>query len=203
MTSDYVFRGISQTQENPAIFGGVDLAYGMFYAGVWASKIDFDTEGENVEIDVYAGIKQSYNGVDFDLVVIYYGYPDQAPTSDELDYVEIKLGASTKVWNELTLGATFYYSPEYTGETGETLASEASFSLPLPAIMDHSFELSGTLGYLEYFDSAFDELSYAYWNVGVSKTFMEHFTLDVRYHDTDVDSDLSDERVVGTFTVAN
>lgn len=203
VTTDYVFRGESQSSEDPAIFGGIDLTYGVFYAGVWASRIDFGTPGENFELDLYGGVKKSYNGVEFDLGVIYYHYPDQAPTSDELDYVELKFGTSTKVWNELTLGATFYYSPEYFAEQGETIVSEGSFAVPLPSVMGHSFELSGTVGYLDFLDEEVGGDDYAYWNVGVSKTFMEHFTLDVRYWDTDLDGDLVDERVVGTFTVAN
>ncbi len=211
-TTDYVFRGFSQSDEKPAFFGGIDLTYGMFYAGIWASTIDFgkDDSGvgfdESVEVDFYGGIKKSYNGVEFDLGVIYYHYPNQTKDLNdaELDYVEIKFGTSAKVWHEITLGATFYYSPEFFGETGEALASEASFSVPLPSIMGHTFELSGTLGRQEFFESAFEDDSYTYWNVGVSKTLMEHFTLDVRYWDTDVSGDgLADERIVGTFTVAN
>ncbi len=41
LTSDYVFRGFSQTAEGPAIQGGFDATCGMFYAGVWASSLDF------------------------------------------------------------------------------------------------------------------------------------------------------------------
>jgi len=198
-TTDYVFRGFSQSDEEPAFFGGFDLTYGLFYAGVWASGIDFNTPGENVEIDFYGGITPSYNSVDFDFGVIYYHYPDQSSVN-ELDYVELKAGASSKIWNEITVGATFYYSPEFFGETGEALASEGSFSVSLPSVMGHTFELSGLIGYQEFFDVAGD---YAYWNIGISKTFREHFTVDVRYWDTDVDGPISDERVVGTFTVAN
>ena len=39
--SDYVYRGYSQTNEDPAIQGGMDLTAGNFYAGVWASNVDF------------------------------------------------------------------------------------------------------------------------------------------------------------------
>src|SRR3569623_1279038 len=39
--SDYVFRGVSQPDSNPQVFGGADLTAGMFYAGVWASNVDF------------------------------------------------------------------------------------------------------------------------------------------------------------------
>ena len=41
-TSDYVFRGISQTDNDPTIQGGIDLAYGILYAGWWASGLDFE-----------------------------------------------------------------------------------------------------------------------------------------------------------------
>ena len=40
-TSEYVFRGISQTDEDPTIQGSIGVGYGMFYAGVWASGLDF------------------------------------------------------------------------------------------------------------------------------------------------------------------
>ncbi|WP_255406556.1 TorF family putative porin, partial [Caulobacter sp. B11] len=36
VASDYIFRGVSNSNEDPQIFGGVDATYGMGYAGVWA-----------------------------------------------------------------------------------------------------------------------------------------------------------------------
>ena len=43
LTTDYVFRGISQTDEKPAIQGGLDYAHSSgAYAGVWASNVDFN-----------------------------------------------------------------------------------------------------------------------------------------------------------------
>ena len=41
MTSDYTWRGVSQSNEDPAIQGGFDYANGLFYAGTWASNVDF------------------------------------------------------------------------------------------------------------------------------------------------------------------
>ena len=41
-TSDYVFRGISQTDNDPTIQGAINVGYGIFYAGVWGSGLDFD-----------------------------------------------------------------------------------------------------------------------------------------------------------------
>ena len=45
LTTEYVFRGISQTKEGPAIQGGYDLTCGIFYAGVWASNLDWGGTG--------------------------------------------------------------------------------------------------------------------------------------------------------------
>lgn len=207
VTTDYVFRGISQSDEGPAVFAGVDIAYGMFYAGVWASSVDDFTSDGNIEIDYYGGIKKSYNGVDFDLGVLYYSYPSNDAVVD-LNYLEFKAAASAKVWRELTLTGTVFYSPEYYGETGDVWTFEGKAAVPLPI---WGISLSGTLGTVvgdDEFEAANGFDQYTYWNVGLSKTFRDHFTVDVHYWDTDVDAgeaiaplgDLADERIVATFT---
>ncbi|HEX7931403.1 MAG TPA: TorF family putative porin, partial [Sphingomicrobium sp.] len=101
LTSDYTFRGISQTDSGPAIQGTVDYAY-MFrdeigiYAGLFGSNVDFDeTSGPGVnrasaEFDLYGGIKGTISGVTWQLGYIYYAYPNAHPSSDfNYDYQEI------------------------------------------------------------------------------------------------------------------
>src|SRR3954451_18632706 len=87
LTTDYVFRGISQTKEGPAIQGGYDLTCGIFYAGVWASNLDWGGTGlfglpgnavANIEMDWYLGIKPVTGRITWDLGVIYYSYPNSA-----------------------------------------------------------------------------------------------------------------------------
>ena len=51
LATEYVFRGISQTAEGPSIQGGFDATCGMFYAGVWASNLDWGVSGTDIEID--------------------------------------------------------------------------------------------------------------------------------------------------------
>jgi uncharacterized protein (TIGR02001 family) len=203
-TTDYVFRGVSQTDEKPTVQMSLDLTYGIFYAGVWGSGIDFDDipPNSNVEVDFYAGIKPSAGGFDFDFGLIYYHYPRADDGGAELDYIELKAAVSKTVFETLTLGAAVYYSPEYTGETGEAWTVEASFSKALPKIWDFDLTLSGLIGYNEA-----DELEgYTYWNIGLTKTY-KNFAFDVRYHDTDLDGCdgatvfQCDERVVGTVKV--
>ncbi|MBE0616861.1 MAG: hypothetical protein IH608_02885, partial [Proteobacteria bacterium] len=73
MTSDYVFRGISQTDSNPAIQGGFDYASPVgLYVGTWASNVAF---GGNIEMDWYGGFSNEVAGFSYDLGVIYYAYP--------------------------------------------------------------------------------------------------------------------------------
>jgi|EndMetStandDraft_9_1072997.scaffolds.fasta_scaffold08711_2 uncharacterized protein (TIGR02001 family) len=208
LTTDYVFRGQSQSDEGPSVFAGVDLAYGIFYTGFWAASVDdFVSEGD-VEIDVYAGIKRSYNGVDFDLGVIYYTYPDDGYPF-EVSYLELKASASAKIWRDITVTGTVFYSPDYTGEAGATWTFEGKASAPLPM---WGLTASGAVGHVTsddddgVFTAAFGDESYTYWNVGLSRTFREHYTIDVRYWGSDADPATEpahsnvDDRVVATFT---
>ncbi len=218
ITSDYIFRGMSQTDENPAIQGGFDMTWGLFYAGVWASSLDFGdavngcgqpagTSGDcaNLEVDLYAGITPKLGPVELDLGLIYYAYPGakDLPTA-ELDYIEIKGGASIKPTDNLKLGTTVFYSPEFTGETGEVWTVEGNAEVSLP----YDFALSGLIGKLSYEHNP-GTPNYTYWKIGLSKTFLEKFSAEVAYWDTDLtESRCSgplfqcDARVVGTLSAS-
>jgi uncharacterized protein (TIGR02001 family) len=90
VTSDYVFRGVSQTQEDPALQGGIDLSYGIGYAGVWASNVDFGANDPKTEIDFYAGVKPTVGDTSLDFGVLYYGYSkDKGLTPGSYSYVEL------------------------------------------------------------------------------------------------------------------
>ena len=120
--TEYVFRGVSQTDEDPAIQGGVDVGMGMFYAGAWASNVDF-FDSTDFEFDFYAGVKPTVGAVTLDLGVIYYGYADQ-PSGADYDYWEGKVAASVPA-GPATLGVAVYYSPEFFGNTGDAWSLES------------------------------------------------------------------------------
>jgi uncharacterized protein (TIGR02001 family) len=89
VTSDYRFRGISQTTFDPALQAGVDFAHKSgFYLGVWGSNVNWlkdfagATDG-NLEIDLYGGYKGAItNDLGFDVGVITYQYPsNNAPVN--------------------------------------------------------------------------------------------------------------------------
>jgi hypothetical protein len=76
LTTDYTFRGLSQTNDNPAIQGGLDFAMANgFYLGTWASNIDFGFPGQSIELDLYGGYKFKAGPVGLDIGVIDYVYP--------------------------------------------------------------------------------------------------------------------------------
>jgi len=89
LTTDYVWRGVSQTDGSPAIQGGFDADLGNgLYAGVWGSNVDFGDE-QSMELDVYAGWAGEFNGVGVDVGFIHYAYP----TSDsDTDFTELYVG---------------------------------------------------------------------------------------------------------------
>jgi uncharacterized protein (TIGR02001 family) len=224
-TSDYIFRGISQTSENPAAQGSVDLTYGIFYAGIWASNVDFDdAPPASAEIDFYAGIKPTlgagpfWGPITFDFGVLYYSYPG-ADDNPELDYVELKAGYSMESpWIKgLTTGTTLYWSDDYGLETGEVFTVESAASYALPQVGIFSPSISGVYGTVYGdIDENFSvgggtEDEYSYWNVGLALA-VEKFTFDFRYWDTDIDVEnpgvgacvsegLCDERFVFTAKV--
>lgn len=179
IVSDYVFRGVSQTAEDPAIQGGVDVTSGLFYAGLWASNVDFGTSTD-AEVDAYVGVKPELAGFTFDLAAIYYGYID-TPTGPDVDYWEFKAAAS-RAFGPLTVGGALYYSPEFTGEVGDALYYEANAAY---AIND-SWSVSGAVGQQTYGDLP-SSAEYVTWNLGVSWAFAPHLTADLRYHDTEED----------------
>lgn len=197
-TTDYVFRGVSQTAEDPTIQGGVDVTYGIFYAGAWASGLDFG-EGPrgdiaHLEVDVYGGIKPVWGRFTFDLGVIGYLYPGARDSAivgepDEQDYFEIKAGVSVSPIDKLTLGFTAFYSPEYTGAQGEvvTLEGTAAYEFVKMWIFTPTLSalLGSSIGDKKDFLAANGDDSYLYWNAGISLA-VDKLTLDFRYHDTDI-----------------
>lgn len=72
--SDYRFRGVSESDRDPALQGSVDLTYHGFYVGAWASSIA-RTADTNVELDLYAGYGGSAGPIEYEVGAIAYLYP--------------------------------------------------------------------------------------------------------------------------------
>lgn len=186
VASDYLFRGISQTDENPAIQGSIDWKHpwGPFI-GVWGSNVDFDDGDQaTAEFDWYAGYARTYRNVDVDVRVIYYSY---AGADTPRDYAYWELGGTLgfKPLSQLTLSAGYNYSPEFFNESGDGhyLHGELRYEIPGMAL---PLALTGGMGRQWIKDNdVFGTPDYWHWNAGVELTVKE-LKLAVTYADTDI-----------------
>ncbi|MFY7939331.1 MAG: TorF family putative porin [Burkholderiaceae bacterium] len=106
LSSDYRYRGISQTRLKPAISGGVDYAIpGGFYVGAWASSIRWidDVGGDSkVEVDIYGGYKGEISkDFTFDVGALQYWYPNAKTAAWNALY---KNPNTTEIYGGLTFG---------------------------------------------------------------------------------------------------
>lgn len=184
LTTDYVFRGVSQTDGGAAIQGGFEYENGIFYAGLWGSNVNFGatapTETASMELDAYFGFRPTTGPIDWDIGIVGYFYPngDDAITGGgEMDYYEGIVAASIDLSPEFELGAQLGFTPEYFGETGEATYVEINGTYSF----SEAFAISGAFGNQD-FDAGGD---YDTWNLGASWA-MHGFELDLRYHDTDI-----------------
>jgi uncharacterized protein (TIGR02001 family) len=90
--SDYVWRGASQNNGNPALSAGLEYSNNGFYAGAWASQVDYNDDA-NVEYDFYGGYSTSLTDlVSIDVGLIQYNFDGDDNTSVEEVYVGGTLG---------------------------------------------------------------------------------------------------------------
>ena len=176
VASDYVFRGVSQTEEDVAVSAGLDLTNGPFYAGAWASNVSFAGDDDTgIEADLYTGVRPEFAGFNWDFGVVGYLYDE--PGALDYDSVELKAAASRAV-GPATVGAAVYWSPDFFGATEDEatyVEANAAFS---PA---DRWTVSGALG--RQFVSS--DLDYTTWNLGAAFALTDTLAIDVRYHDTD------------------
>lgn len=208
LTSDYRFRGISQSDKDPAVQGGFDATFEPgFYLGTWGSSIDFgggnDTgDFSTLELDYYGGWAGPIGDTDFGMNVgyIYYDYPGDT-VDPKGDYQEFYIKPS---WNGLTVGVA--YSDDYYAKTGEFFYYSADYSFKFMT----DFALGLHAGYNDFEndnDATFlsnDKDSYADYSASLTYTF-KGVDLSIAYVATDLDkedywgSDLAED--VAVFTI--
>jgi uncharacterized protein (TIGR02001 family) len=113
VASDYRFRGVSQTDKNVAVQGGITVAHESgVYIGTWGSNLaGWGTfGGANLELDLIAGYKHSFGDATVDAGVTWYTYPGGF---DETDVVEF-YGKVSGTAGPATLTAGVFYAPKQT-----------------------------------------------------------------------------------------
>jgi uncharacterized protein (TIGR02001 family) len=180
LTTDYVWRGISQTDQDPAIQGGFDYEHESgFSIGTWASNVEFGDD-TNMELDVYGGYGTEFEGIGLSVGYIAYNYSN----GDQWDFDEVNIGASYGIFSAMI-------STDLDDDIGTYYEAALDFEV------GDGFGIGLHIG--EYdLDNAGDVTD---WSIGVSKEY-GGFGFGLTYHDTDEHSlgNIYEERVV--FTVS-
>jgi uncharacterized protein (TIGR02001 family) len=184
-TSNYVWRGVSQTDDAAAVSGGLDYAHESgFYGGTWTSNVDFDDD-TTAEVDFYGGFANEIDGgLGYDVGVIYYWYPG---ANDELDFTEIYLNLSYSY---------FSGGVAYTVDKEDDDADEHDLYYHLGASFDvaETWTVGGTVGYYD-FDSG-DSYTHGQLDVTKSAGDFGDFTLSVSVADDDDDLGIDGDTLV-------
>ena len=177
VTSDYVFRGVSQSNGDPTIQGGVDYLHSSgVFGGLLAARIDyprnaFGVDAGRVELDMYLGYGRALGRAwNWDAALLAYEYPD---ANFDRNYREL---AGNLHYRDLArFGLTF--SDDAAGGHASGWTAEVELRRPF----GRRAQLSGSVG--RYAFERSDWQDYLYWDVGVSAT-LGAATLDLRYFDT-------------------
>lgn len=173
ITSDYNFRGISQSALGPAGFAYFEPRFNItpdlqLYGGVAATSVKLATD-PTAEIDLYGGIRPTFGPVAFDFGGIYYWYPRETQfcgspgtcggnppflngntTLADTDFWEVYGKVLWTVNPMIALGANVYYSPSWlrTGADGVYASGTAKFTAPENFIPNNiTMYISGEAGY--------------------------------------------------------
>ncbi|MES2889591.1 MAG: TorF family putative porin [Pseudomonadota bacterium] len=194
VSSDYRYRGISQTRLKPAFSAGVDYAAANgFYVGAWGSTIkwikDFGGDAD-VEIDVYGGYKGQFSkGLGYDVGLLQYIYPSaQTPTWD----AGFEDPNTTELYGALTFGPVtgkVSYSlsnlfGNYDFVNGRDTKGSYYLDLSAPFEVGGGFTLTPHIGYQKV--KNLDVASYSDYAVTLSKDF-SGFLLSASVVGTDAD----------------
>ncbi|MBY4678471.1 TorF family putative porin [Marinobacterium arenosum] len=190
LTSDYRFRGVSQSAEDFALQGGLDWFNDAgFFAGAWGSNVDFYPTGDalddgaSAELDIYAGYAGAINDqISYDITLYRYLYPGD---DIDQDYNEIAVGLD---WGPVRLG--YAYADDYL-QLGEAYQyAEANYSLELPQEFGLKFHAGYSFG--DVFDDP-DMLGleeYADYSISLSKSWAG-IDFELAYMDTDLSGDFA------------
>jgi len=221
LTTDYVFRGITNSDENFAIQGQFDATHSSgAYIGTWASNVNFGEDNTvdpgdraNIEIDVYVGYASEIKDFGYEVFATRYIYPGtgQDPTTGKdhqyYDYHEFSLALSYSLPIGTEFGVQYDYAPHWAGDgTGE--ADNYLFSVGHD--LGDGLSIGASVGRQEFRDdnaannyNGFDD--YTYYGANVSYSIND-FTLALDFSDTTIedangaDIDGTDERLFFTLS---
>jgi uncharacterized protein (TIGR02001 family) len=206
--SQYIFRGYTQTHNDPALQGGIDIEHSSgFYIGAWASNIswirDRETDasysdGGSIETDLYFGYANEIGdtGVSYDVGYLRYIYPgDRVPNYATPNTTELHVGlgygwVDGKVHVVTSDDAWTWGRTAGTGDSARgTTYYDLNATIPIGELVGHPM-LNGVTGILHYgyqhFAGANNNISsYGDWKLGLDKEFAGGINVGYYFTDTD------------------
>ncbi len=194
LSSDYNFRGVTQSDHGPSISGYMEARYKWLYVGLSGSSVKLVT-APSMELDIYGGVRPTFGNWTFDLGAIHYYYPNEGRITGlvaNTDMTEFYGKIAYDFSGKGVLGANLFYSGNVLGTGADGTYASLTGKVNLP----YDLALSGELGRWWLGDAKNSLLvgggtgltslaDYTYYNVGLSYTY-KAVTLDVRYHGTDL-----------------
>jgi len=182
-SSNYLFRGVTQTDGAAAVQGGLDYEHASgFYVGGWGSNVDFG-DGTSYELDLYAGFSGFVEELGYDVGYVYYAYPD-APNSIDFGelYGEVSYGIAA-------IGLAYTINSDTSGD-GVFVQGDAYYYASVGVPLEDSYSAGVTLGYYDFADdgkTSVGEASYSHVAANVTKDAgnFGSFSVNVEYADID------------------
>lgn len=201
VTTNYIFRGISQSGANPAVQAGLDYNIGTtgLAIGAWASSIDFgNVNGEDtqIEVDFYGSYTLAITDA-FSLVAggITYNYPS-SPTGVNYNWYEVYLGGSYN-FGVAAINARVYYAPDYVNLSTSQVYFTGGVSVPVTDWLS----LNGNIGYSTFDHPVYPIIDdYLDWNLSAVAT-LGNFSLTIGYTDTDLGGEDLDLDGIGDYEI--
>jgi uncharacterized protein (TIGR02001 family) len=215
IASEYMYRGIGQTNRKPALQGGFDYAHSSgLYVGLWGSNISWLSDlggiSSSIELDVYGGYKGSLGGdLGYDVGVLTYNYPGTYPSGFvKADTTEVYGGVSWKWLSAKYSHVTSSHIFGWVGTAGEKTRGSGYLELNANYDLGNGLALNAHVGRQKI--KHFSDASYTDWKLGVTKD-IGFGSLGVAYVDTNAkggagqpyhnafDKDLGKGRLLVTF----
>lgn len=191
--SQYIFRGLTQTGEKPAIQGGVDYTHSSgFYAGAWASNISWledagAYQNSSLELDVYGGYASTIGdtGIGYNVGLLQYVYPgDKNPGVKSAETTEV-YGSLSYKWLAGKVSVVTSDGAWGFDNADGTWYAELNANYP---IGETGFTVNAHVGRQEFSGSpnGNDNSVYDYtdWKLGVTKSWSNGVNLGAYYTDT-------------------
>jgi uncharacterized protein (TIGR02001 family) len=192
-TTDYMYDGVSISDQDPAIQGSIDYSHpgtGIFL-GLWGSSWDDGGLSNEIELGVWGGQAGSVGPLDYDVTLYYWFYPGAQDDGFEFNYFQAGANLGHTFENLLltpTVTVGYLWSPEYFGEEGNYHKFIGKLSLSLV----YGIALGLEAAHVDVEGGAFtgngngmdggDGYDWEYYRVGLSRDLIAGFNVDLSYY---------------------